>query len=496
MDENILEIKNITKHYPGVIALEDVTFSIKRNTIHCIVGENGAGKSTLIKILMGAVKKTSGNLYFGGKEYNPKNVKESMNLGINTIYQELNVVDTLTVEQNLNLGIEEGKFGFVKKIRKTDKLYTLLKDIDESIKLSDEIKNLSAAQKQTVAITKVIALKAKVIILDEPTASLSEFEVKKLIDIIKNLKKQGITIIYITHKLNEIFEIGDYVTVLRDGKVIDTKKISDVSSKSEIINMMFGKVFSEKYIYAEVNKDNKALELIKIKTDKLKNINFELYQGEILGFYGLVGSGKTEIARSIYGLDRKEGSIKIFEKETQIKNPLTAIRMGISMIPEERRTEGIFSELSIKENIIIMNTKKISRFGVTIPKKERDIAKYFIKKLMIAARNENQIIAFLSGGNQQKVVISKCLNAESSIILLDEPTRGVDVGSKEEIHNLIRNLARNNGVSIIVFSSELEEILSLSDRIVLLYEGEIRKIVNNSKDIDSKSIMHIVTGGN
>ncbi|MEI7615180.1 MAG: sugar ABC transporter ATP-binding protein, partial [Actinomycetota bacterium] len=471
MDENILEINNISKVFPGVIALNDVSFAVKRNTIHCIVGENGAGKSTLIKILMGAYKRTSGSLFFEGKEYDPKNVKESMNMGINTIYQEINVVETLTVEQNLNLGIEENKLGVIKRIKKTDNIYKILKEIDSSIKLSDELAGLSVAQKQTVAITKVIASKTKVLILDEPTASLSEFEVSKLFEILMNLKKQGITIIYITHKLNEIFEIGDYVTTLRDGNVIETKQVKDVTSKSELINMMFGKVFTEKYIPAEIDRNIKALELLNIKNKVLKGINFELFKGEILGFYGLIGSGKTEIARVIYGLDKKEGIIKLFGKDIKSKNPLSVISKGISMIPEERRTQGLFTELSISENIVIMNTKKISRFGITSAIKERSIAKYFIKRLMIAAKSESQIVAFLSGGNQQKVVISKCLNAESTIILLDEPTRGVDVSAKEEIHKLIRGLARESGVSIIVFSSELEEILTLSDRIVLLYEG-------------------------
>jgi ABC-type sugar transport system ATPase subunit len=502
MKENLLQIKNLSKHFPGVTALDNVSFDISRNSVHCIVGENGAGKSTLIKILTGAERKSSGQIFFNGREFNPKSTREAMNSGMSVLFQELNVVDQLTVEENLSLGKEKKRIGFIQKdTRVIDRVFEVMHSLDPTISIQHKVADLSVAQKQVIEIAKAIASDSNVIIMDEPTAALSEEEVHRLFSIIAKLKDQNVTVIYISHRLQEIFQIGDYVTVLRDGRMIGTRSIEEltecrdeVESCAELIKMMLGKVVAEHYIPSTIDKNSVYLELKNVFTDKLKNISFKLYKGEILGFYGLIGAGKTEIAKAIYGVDRKEGEVLINGTVQEIVSPIDAIEKGISMVPEERRSEGLFTKLTIKENVPIMNLGSISKNGIFSRKLERELAKKYISDLRIVARNENQVVSKLSGGNQQKVVLSKCLNAGSNILMMDEPTRGIDVGAKEEIHNLIRKLSED-GKSIIVFSSELPEIINLCDRIILLYEGEIVKEIQNGGEIDSEEIMHIVTGG-
>jgi ABC-type sugar transport system ATPase subunit len=488
MQEKILEIKNLSKRFPGVTALDTVSFDIRRNSVHCIVGENGAGKSTLIKILTGAERKSSGQIFLNGQEFNPKSTRDAMNSGMSVLFQELNVVDQLTVEENLSLGKEKKRIGFIQKDTQVIKrVYDVMHSLDPTISIHQKVAELSVAQKQVIEIAKAIASDSDVIIMDEPTAALSEDEVHRLFSIIARLKDQNVTVIYISHRLQEIFQIGDYVTVLRDGQMIGTRSIveltecrDEVESCAELIKMMLGKVVVGHYIPSTI--DNKT------------TISFKLYKGEILGFYGLIGAGKTEIAKAIYGVDKKEGEVLINGNIEEIERPIDAIGRGISMVPEERRSEGLFTKLAIRENVPIMNMGSISKNGIFSRKMERELAKKYIADLRIVARDENHVVSKLSGGNQQKVVLSKCLNAGSNILLMDEPTRGIDVGAKEEIHNLIRKLSKE-GRSIIVFSSELPEILNLCDRIILLYEGRIVKEIENGGEVDSEEIMHIVTGG-
>ncbi len=501
MQDILLSIEGISKQFPGVTALKDVSFDILKNTVHCIVGENGAGKSTLIKILTGAEMRSKGTILYNGKIFYPRNTRDAANFGMSVLFQELNVVDQLTVEQNLSLGKETRTLGFIRKDTASEKVFQVLQSLDPSIRLSDRVSSLSVAQKQVIEIAKAISSDSDVIIMDEPTAAISEDEVKRLFSIINRIKKENVTVIYISHRLGEIFEIGDYVTVLRDGLMIGTESIEDLSSCrdevescAELIKMMLGKVVAEHYVPSTIDKTRKFLQLRNVSNKKLKNISFDLYKGEILGFYGLIGSGKTETANAIYGIDPVEGDIIVDGKKVNIDKPAIAIRTGIAMVPEERRTEGLFTKLSIKENIPLMNIRTISKNGIFSRKKERLLARKYIDKVKIVARDEDQNVAKLSGGNQQKVVLSKCLNAESDILLMDEPTRGIDVGAKEEIHNLIRELS-HAGKSVIVFSSELPEVLNLCDRIILLYEGRIKEIIENGDEIDSERIMHIVTGG-
>ncbi len=496
MQDNIFEIRNLTKKYPGVVAVDDISVDIKKGTVHCIVGENGAGKSTFIKLLTGAESRTSGQILYDGAEYVPRSVRDAMNYGMSMLYQELNIVEHLTVEQNLNLGKEYHKLGFVVAGHEDAHAASILKEIDPSINIKRPVSNLSVAQKQIIEIVKAIATEAKVIVMDEPTAAITEEETKKLFELIKDLKnKKDVTIIYISHRLNEIFEIGDYVTVFRDGKIVGTKQMSEITNKAELIKMMIGKVVTETYIPGNADYSKKVLEVIDFNDSKLKNISFDLYAGEIAGFYGLIGSGKTEIAQTLFGARKSIGG-KVFldGKPVVRKTPRQAIDCGISMVPEERRTQGLFTNLTIRENIPVMNIKKVARFGMISRKKEKEIARSYVEKVKIMTPTEEKLVALLSGGNQQKVVISKCLCSESKVVLLDEPTRGVDVGAKEEIHNIIRELA-SQGSAIIVFSSELPEIVSLCDRIFVMFEGMLKSEFRNSVDLDTDKILHFALGG-
>jgi ribose transport system ATP-binding protein len=493
MEDCVLQIKNLIKDFPGVRAVNDVSFDIKCNTIHCLVGENGAGKSTLIKILTGAYERTDGTILLNGEEYCAKNPKDAREKGISTLYQELNVVDQLTVEQNLTLGIEDSRFGFLQKTDKIKNIVAVLKDLEPSINPKEKVARLSVAKKQIIEIAKAVASETDIIIMDEPTAALSESEVTRLFTIIKRLKEKGVTVIYISHRLDEIFTLGDCVTVMRDGKHVATKPIAEVRDRSELVQMMIGKAVIESYRPKEKQSDEAILELKAVSNHKLHDISLTVSKGEIIGFYGLVGAGKTELARAIYGADAYTGDILLNGKKLG-NTPGKTIRAGIALVPEERRTQGLFTLLTIKHNISVMNMKKISKYGLINSQQERNTAKHFINQLNIKTDTMDKETSKLSGGNQQKVVFSKCLFANADLLILDEPTRGIDVGAKAEIYSIIRELAKE-GKTILFFSSELPEILHSCDRIVLLYEGDIKAEMRNREGIDVQDIMHIVTGG-
>lgn len=501
--DSIVEVRDLTKSFPGVQALKGVSFDIKRNSCHCVIGENGAGKSTFIKILTGAYQKTSGQISFNGEPFNPDSIKDAMNSGISVLYQELNVVDDLTVEENLTLGKEKTRFGLVQKSENMDRVKEILKGLDDSIELGMSVSRLSVAQKQVIEIAKAISSDCQILVMDEPTASLSEEEVRRLFLVIEKLKKEGITIVFISHKLSEIFEIGDNITVFRDGEMIETRPVADIMEQChnsvpdscvELVRMMLGKVVIEEYIPSKTDKSVKLLEADKISNRKLKDVSFDLHKGEILGFYGLMGAGKTEVARVLFGIDEYSGNIDIHGRKAEYKNARGALKAGIAMVPEERRVDGIFGKLPIRVNIPMMRISSVLTNRLINSDKENKLADRYMKSMSVAARDREQPVAFLSGGNQQKVVIAKCLNRESDIILMDEPTRGVDVGAKKEIHDIIRDLA-NEGKGVVVFSSELPEIIQLCDRIVLMHEGQARDIIQNSADIDSDRIMSVVAGG-
>jgi len=491
MEKTIFKVRNLRKNYPGVQALKNADLDIIKNTVHCIVGENGAGKSTFIKILTCAEERTSGEIFYKGIAYRPHSIRDAMAMGISTLFQELNVVDQLTVEENLTLGRERTKFGILRKTDRADKVFAMLNEIAPDISLRTKVSKLSYAEKQVIEIVKAVGVDANLIIMDEPSAALSEHEKKRLFTVINKLKNQDITIIYISHILNDIFTIGDYVTVFRDGNVIGTEKVSEITT-DKLIKMMVGKVVVEHYVSRDIDHTKKVLDIKNLTTNKLHNISFDLCKGEIIGFYGLLGAGKSEIAQALFGLDTiNNGEINVNGEAVSCKIPKDSMRTGIAMVPEERLSEGLIMKLSIRSNISITNLKKISKILVVDSKKEKAIAAEYVNKMNIKAKGIEQRVATLSGGNQQKVVVSKCLNADSLILLMDEPTRGIDVGAKEEMHKVIRNLAKE-GTSIIVFSSEYPEIINLCDRIFLLCEGEILKVVDN-RDARVEEIMGIIT---
>ncbi len=498
----ILSIRGIDKQYPGVHALDHIAFDIARNTIHCIIGENGSGKSTLIKILTGVVEKTGGELFYNGQPFEPRSVRDAKNHGIVALYQELNVVNDLTVQENLTLGRERHRLGVIQKDDRLGKTVSILNQLDKTIRLNTLVGELSTAQKQIIEIVKAVSIDCKVLIMDEPTASLSQEETSKIFEVVKKLKDNDMTVIYISHKLSEIFEIGDAVTVLRDGTIITTKPVREIRKECrddipdaclELVKMMLGRVVIESYIPSRTDYSEKLLEVRAVSTDLLKNVSFDLFKGEILGFYGLVGAGKSEVARVLFGIDAYSGDILVKGKAVRHRSVGDGLKNGIAMIPEERREDGIFGILSIKSNIPMMKISSVLHHGIISRQKENRLADHFIKTLSIAARDREQKVAFLSGGNQQKVVISKCLNRESDVLLMDEPTRGIDVGAKLEIHDIARSLA-NQGKGVIVFSSELPEILHLCDRIVFMNNGKVSAIVKNG-DIDNDQIMKIIAEG-
>jgi len=491
--ENVLEIRDLVKDFPGVRAVNNVSFDIKRNTVHCLVGENGAGKSTLIKMLTGAYARTSGKILLNGEEFNPHSTRDAKQKGISTLFQELNVVDQLTVEENLTLGMEDTTFGFLRKTDKINKMISVLNSIEPSIKPKQLVSSLSVAKKQIVEIAKAVAAESDIIIMDEPTAAISESEIARLFAIIKGLRENNVTVIYISHRLDEIFELGDYVTVMRDGKHIDTKPVAQIQDRSELIKMMIGKTVFEQYTPREDDCPDTILEVRHLSNHRLNNISFDIHEGEIAGFYGLVGAGKTELARAIYGVDEYEGEI-IFKGKKLQPAPDKAIAAGIALVPEERRSQGLFTILTIRGNVPVMNMKKISRNGFINDAMERNVTLEYVDKLKIATNSIEKEASKLSGGNQQKVVLSKCLFADADLLMLDEPTRGIDVGAKSEIYSLIRQLSKE-GKTIIIFSSELPEVMNICDSIYLLYDGSLKSTMRNGCDVNSENILHIVTGG-
>ncbi len=489
--DNVIEIRDIEKSFPGVKALKGVSFDVKRGSVHCIVGENGAGKSTFIKILTGAQPASKGEIRLNGDPFAPHHVSDAIARGISCLYQELNIVEDLSVEQNLSLGQEKHSFLFPKKADNLDKARSILADFDDTIQLSDRVGNLSVAQKQIVEITRALVTDCSVLVMDEPTAALSLGETSKIMRVIERLRDNGMTIIYISHKLSEIFEIGDTVSVLRDGEMVGTQSLEGMT-QPDLVRLMLGKVVAEHYIPSTGPRTETVMEVRDASTHKLKNISFDLKKGEILGFFGLLGAGKTEVAEILFG-HAHSGDIRKDNQIVSMKSERDALRAGFALVPEERREEGIFGLLSVMKNIPLMNLKTVMRNGLVSGKAERDLADKYIDALQIAASNRNHPVALLSGGNQQKVVIAKCLNRNSDIILMDEPTRGVDIGAKQEIHNIIRDLA-NEGKSVIVFSSELQEITGLCDRIVLMYDGAIRETLTNGDSINTDYILDVVAG--
>ncbi len=470
----ILEMRNISKSFGGVNALRDVSFQCRPGTVHALVGENGAGKSTLIKILAGALLPDSGEIIFKGQKHQSFSTRKALNSGISVIYQELALVSQMTVAENIFLGREPRKyFGIVDKKRLKIEAKKLLKQLGFEVDMDMEVGEMTVAYQQMVEIAKALSKNADLIIMDEPSAILAGHELDQLFLIIESLKKRGVTIIYISHRLEEVFRIANEVTILKDGQLVGTKPIKDLS-RGELVKMMVGRTLEEVFPVSFNQLGNPVLQVEEISTKTILNkVSFNLREGEILGVAGMVGSGRTELAHAIFGADPlTSGTIKIKGQDVVFKNPADAIRSKISLVPEDRKYHGLFTKLSILNNITLPILSKISRWGFTDKKKENEIVERARQIHSIDMTSGNQEVQYLSGGNQQKVVLSKSLQTIPEVIIMDEPTRGVDVGAKFEIYQLIRQLNKD-GIAILMISSELPEILGLSDRILVMREGKI-----------------------
>lgn len=491
--KTILSVKNIVKTYPGVVAINDVSFDVEEGEIHALIGENGAGKSTLIKVLSGAIVPDSGTIEMEDKKYNQMTPKLAKDLGIEVIYQEFTLVPGISAAENVFLGdkTKPGAFCDIKDREvRAKKIFDELKvDID----VSKQVKNMSPAHQQLVEIAKAVSRNVKILIMDEPTAPLTVSEVEMLFRIVRELKAKGVTIIFISHRLEELFEIADRVTVMRDGCYVGTENIKDIN-RQKLITMMAGRELKESYPSRSNQIGEEALRVEHLTGNGDHDISFTLHRGEILGFAGLVGAGRTELMRVIYGADPIEsGNIYINGKKQHIRTCQEAIRNGIGYIPEDRKAHGAFLRMNIKWNVVVNNLRGISKGPFVDTKQENSIAKYYEDKFQIKTPSLEQRVENLSGGNQQKVVIAKTLAANSEIIIFDEPTRGIDVGAKQEIYKLMNQLA-DEGKAIIMVSSDMPELLGMSDRIITIYEG--RKTGELAKsEFDQNYILDLASGG-
>lgn len=472
LETDILSLKHITKEYPGVKALDDVSISFRKGEVHALVGENGAGKSTFIKTISGAIHPTSGTIEFEGKEYSHLNPSESIDMGIAVVYQELVQFEAMSVADNLFMGLDEGKGVVVNDRDRYRRTAEVLAQFDCHVHPSTLVRDLSIANRQIVELAKAMLRNAKIVIMDEPTAAITVQESEKLYEVVHNLKSQGVTVIYISHRLEELFKICDRVSVLRDGQYVTTVNIED-TDRDGLIRYMVGRELTSTYPEKKPASDEVVLEVTNVSGNGVKDINFKLHKGEILGFAGLVGAGRTELMHLIYGAAKKTGgSIKVNGKEVNLHSPSEGMKIaGVGMIPEDRKFQGCFIDKPIYWNISISNIDDLSKNTVINKKKEMKQAMDYREKLRIKTPFLDQLTSGLSGGNQQKVVIAKALAASPDILIFDEPTRGIDIGARHEIYLLMNELAEQ-GKSIMMVSSDMEELLGMSERIIVLHEGE------------------------
>lgn len=469
----LLKMEGIDKAFPGVQALKNAKLEVLKGEVHVLIGENGAGKSTLMKVLTGVYKKDSGNILFKGKEFNVKNPKEAAERGVSIIHQEFNLLPHLTVAQNIYIGREPKKNKFIidekKMIKDTE---NVLKSLNLSIDPNERVDNLSVAEQQMVEIAKALAFKSEVLLLDEPTSALTESEIEDLFKIIKKLKKEGVGIVYISHRMEEFKHIADRITVLRDGSYIGTRIWKDVDI-NEIIKMMVGRDIKDQYPKREPNIGEVVFEAKNInRKGKLHDVSFSVKKGEILGFAGLMGAGRTEVARAIFGADPIDsGEFYLEGNKIKIKSPVDAIKNQIAYLSEDRKRDGLLLDLDVEFNTVIANIKEYSKLSIVNDKLCKKISNEKINDLKTKTPSLSQKTKFLSGGNQQKVLIGRWLCRDTKVLIFDEPTRGIDVGAKYEVYTLMKELAEK-GVAIIMISSELPEILGMSDRIIVMHEGK------------------------
>jgi len=495
VNDTVLRMCNITKRFSGVTVLDKVDFNLKKGEVHVLIGENGAGKSTLMKILAGVYQKSEGEIYLQDDtgELKPVEIESpsaALEKGISMVFQEFNLMENMTVAENICIGYEPRK-GLIldRRAIQTEARKQLKRVSLENVSPQTVVGSLTVAQKQCVEIAKCLSHNAKIIILDEPTSSLSETEVTALFALIRALKENGVSIVYISHRMEEIFELGDRITVFRDGQMIDTVNVSDTDEK-KLVNMIIGREF----VAGDLSEDNQYKEEVMLEGKNISvgnfgtKLDFKAYKGEILGIFGLVGAGRTELARVIFGVDPiGEGSLYKNGKKLKINSPTDAINNNIGLVPEDRKLLGLITKLNVRDNLTLAKLRDMSWI---LPSRDKEISMTadYIKRLSIVTHGQTQLVERLSGGNQQKIVISKWLAMNLDVLILDEPTRGIDVGAKAEIYNVMRQLARE-GMSIIMISSDLPEILKVSHRVLVMHDGEI-KLEAPVKTLDQGTIMH------
>ncbi len=489
----LLDIQNITKLFPGVVALDDVSLDVKKGEVHALCGENGAGKSTLMNVLSGNYKPDGGRVIFKEKDTIIANQQEAQQLGISIVYQERSLVGNLSVAENIFAGKQPvNRFGLIS----AQKLFTQTSELLDELELRDinpktRVAQLSSAQQQMVEIAKALSQNPELLILDEPTASITETETEVLFRIIRNLKAKGVSIIYISHRMAEIFAIADRVSVLKDGKYQGTHQIKEITV-NDIIRLMVGRDL-EVQVYESFVQEEVILEVDNLTGERFQNVSFQLRKGEILSLAGLVGAGRTEVARAIIGADPLlDGTIKLNEKIQYIDHPQTAYKQGLGYLPEDRKAQGLFLEMNVAENIVASYLGKVANRGFISSAQQRRIAQEYVQKLAVKTPSLKQKVINLSGGNQQKIILARWLMRNPDVFIVDEPTHGIDVGAKAEIYKILRNLARQ-GAGILLISSELPEVLTLSDRILVMWNGKVTAELNR-EEATEQEIMHYASG--
>ena len=491
-----LEMRGIVKRFPGVLALDHVNLSVRKGEVHALLGENGAGKSTLMKILSGAYQKDEGEIFFDGRKVEIHSAQDAQALNISTIYQELNLTEQLTVAENIFMGRQMMKNRIqVDWRRMYDEAQKLLDELGVDVNAHQLVRDLGVAQKQMVEVAKSLSINSRVLIMDEPTAPLTNREIDTLFSTIRMLKGRGVSIIYISHRLEEVMEICDRATIMRDGANVTAMNVAD-TNLDEIIRYMVGRELKEKFPKIHLEPGPERLRVENLHAGKqVKGVSLSARGGQILGIAGLVGAGRTETARAIFGMDPKEsGAVYVDGREVQIEQPLDAIRAGIGFVTEDRKGEGLVLPLPISQNMTLATLDKFgSALHLNLSQEKGTVTEY-IGKLNIKTPSMQQLARNLSGGNQQKVVLAKWLLSDSKVIIFDEPTRGIDVGAKIEVYNIINDLIRA-GVAVVMISSELPEILGMSDRVAVMHQGEITGVFDNDGTLTQEKILYYATGG-
>ena len=489
----LLEMRSITKRFPGVVALDKVDFELERGEVHVLLGENGAGKSTLVKMLAGAYRPDEGEILLDGEAASISSATDAQKLGISTIYQEFNLVPQFTVAENIFLGRQPRHFGFVDRRKMREEARKLLDRMKVLVDPDALVSNLGVAQRQMVEIAKALSLNARILIMDEPTASLSGQEVERLFEIVRGLKEEEVAMIFISHHLEEVSEIGDRVTVLRDGKVVD--RVPASTKHSELVRMMVGRSVEAQFPRRRPELGEVLLEVKNLSREGvLEDVSFSLRAGEVVGVAGIVGAGRTELARAIFGADPGDaGEVWVEGRRMERGDPREAKRRGMGFVTEDRQGQGIVPPLSVAENLGLASLKRNTHVGLVNRREQRKQARKMIEDLNIRTPGPEQEIRFLSGGNQQKTVIGKWLLADTKVLIMDEPTRGIDVGAKVEIYELMNELTEN-GAGILMISSDLPEVLGMSDRILVMSGGRITGELS-VEEANGENVMELATQG-